>query len=48
MSTSKEYIEFVLEQLGEISDVTYKKMLWNIWFMSRENRYCLFATTVLW
>ena len=27
MSTSKEYIEFVLEQLGEISDVTYKKML---------------------
>ena len=26
MSTSKEYIEFVLEQLDEISDVTYKKM----------------------
>lgn len=26
MSTSKEYIQFVCEQLGGISNVTYKKM----------------------
>ncbi len=26
MSTSKEYIQFVLEQLGEIRGITYKKM----------------------
>ncbi|MDO5564031.1 MAG: TfoX/Sxy family protein [Eubacteriales bacterium] len=27
MASSKEYLEFILEQLSELEDVTYKKMM---------------------
>lgn len=48
MSTSKEYMQFVLDQLEEFPDVTYRKMFGEYMVYLREGPSCLSATTGQW
>ena len=48
MATSKDYIEFVCEQLEGIENVTCRKMFGEYMVYVNGNPFCSYATTPSW
>lgn len=44
MASSKNYLEFVLEQLSGLDDVTYRSMMGSIFFTSAARLLAAFMT----
>lgn len=47
MASSKNYLEFVLEQLSGLDDVTYRSMMGSIFFTSAARLLAAFMTIAL-
>lgn len=46
MATKKEYLEFILEQLSSLTEITYRMMMGNISFTIEEKSQLMCAITV--
>lgn len=45
MATSKEFLNFVLEQLSDLQNITYRSMMGSILFITTKKLRLIFATT---